>query len=82
MPHLSYMLSFCVLALVPMASHAFPQNAQRVNTAATVFSERIVNCEDVKRAENDSNTLIIDVREPHELQETGVIPGSVNIPCE
>lgn len=80
MPSLSYTLSICVLALVPMASHARPQNAQTVNTAATVFSEKIVNFEDVKHAENDSNTLIIDVREPHELRETGVIPGSINIP--
>lgn len=80
--HLLYSLCIYVLAVVPTASYTMPQNAQRVSTSATVFSDRIANFEEVKCAGNDSNTLIIDVREPAELQETGVIPGSVNIPRE
>ncbi|XP_063906472.1 thiosulfate sulfurtransferase/rhodanese-like domain-containing protein 3 isoform X2 [Zophobas morio] len=34
----------------------------------------------VKSLENDKNVLLIDVREPSELEKTGRIPGSINIP--
>jgi len=30
---------------------------------------------------NEKDITIIDVREPYELEETGYIPGSVNIPA-
>lgn len=40
--------------------------------------------EDVKKVtENPCSTIfLIDVREPHELQETGILPNSLNIPCK
>ena len=28
----------------------------------------------------DPKTLVIDVREPHEVAENGAIPGSINVP--
>lgn len=31
--------------------------------------------------ENTSHMLLVDVREPEELLQTGEIPGSINIPC-
>ncbi|MBX5492368.1 MAG: sulfurtransferase [Chloroflexi bacterium] len=33
-----------------------------------------------QRAQQDPNTLIVDVREPNDLMPLGVIPGSINIP--
>ncbi len=30
--------------------------------------------------QNKEDMLLVDVREPEELQQTGVIPGSINIP--
>jgi rhodanese-related sulfurtransferase len=30
--------------------------------------------------QGDGNTLVVDVREPTDLQPLGVIPGSVNVP--
>lgn len=41
---------------------------------------KIATFEELKAATTNPNILIIDVREPHELQETGVVPNSINIP--
>ncbi|XP_023305340.2 rhodanese domain-containing protein CG4456-like [Lucilia cuprina] len=40
----------------------------------------IVTYEEIKKLTNQSAELLIDVREPKELQETGKIPTSINIP--
>ena len=48
--------------------------------ASTMSDE--VTFDYVKSLENDKNVLLIDVREPSELEKTGRIPGSINIPCE
>lgn len=42
----------------------------------------IATYEEVKDLPNHPEKLLIDVREPHELQETGKIPTSINIPCK
>lgn len=44
----------------------------------------IASYEDVKKVTENpkSPVLLIDVREPEELAETGCLPNSVNIPCE
>jgi rhodanese-related sulfurtransferase len=47
---------------------------------STLCNRAIASFEEVKSVKNDRKTLLIDVREPQELQETGVIPGSINIP--
>lgn len=39
-----------------------------------------VKFEDFKKFTKDPSALVIDVREPDELRETGAIPGSINIP--
>lgn len=36
--------------------------------------------EDVKALTEDSEKLLVDVREPNEIQESGKIPHSINIP--
>jgi rhodanese-related sulfurtransferase len=33
-----------------------------------------------QRMQQDSNAIVVDVREPTDLQPLGVIPGSVNVP--
>lgn len=42
----------------------------------------VVNYEQVKDLPNHPEITLIDVREPKELQETGSIPTSINIPCK
>lgn len=40
----------------------------------------IATYEEIKDLPNHPEKLLIDVREPHELQNTGSIPTSINIP--
>ncbi|XP_065359554.1 rhodanese domain-containing protein CG4456-like [Calliphora vicina] len=40
----------------------------------------VVSYEEIKKLTDHSEQLLIDVREPKELQETGKIPTSINIP--
>lgn len=42
----------------------------------------IATYEEVKKLPNHPEKLLIDVREPSELVETGKIPTSINIPCK
>ena len=39
-----------------------------------------VTFDDVKGLKNNQTVLLIDVRQPEELRDTGTIPGSINIP--
>lgn len=39
-----------------------------------------VDYEQLLKAQKDANVLIVDVREPSEIQETGKLPGSIHIP--
>lgn len=40
----------------------------------------IATYEEIKDLENHPEKLLIDVREPHEIENTGRIPTSINIP--
>lgn len=40
----------------------------------------VVSYEQVKDLPNHPEVTLVDVREPNELQETGIIPTSINIP--
>lgn len=42
----------------------------------------IATYEEVKDLPNHPEKLLIDVREPAEIAETGSIPTSINIPCK
>ncbi|KAJ8936899.1 hypothetical protein NQ318_010926 [Aromia moschata] len=68
----------------PQASHTQPINTNFVikSTLYSTVQSGEATFEEVKNvADNKSkNVLLIDVREPEELRETGVIPGSINIP--
>lgn len=41
-----------------------------------------VNYEQLLEAQKDENVLIVDVREHAEINETGKLPGSINIPSK
>lgn len=42
----------------------------------------VVGYNEVKNLPNHPRIILVDVREPTELHETGSIPTSLNIPCE
>lgn len=45
-------------------------------------ASRSVNYDKLKKLIKEKSVHLIDVREKHELLETGVLPNSVNIPCK
>lgn len=55
---------------------------QPYSTEAAQITVPIVSYDEVKDLPNHPEKTLIDVREPHELQETGIIPTSINIPCK
>lgn len=51
--------------------------------ASTLTSAQdIAFYEEIKDLPNHPEILLIDVREPYEIEETGSIPTSINIPCQ
>lgn len=53
---------------------------QQYSSAVGENNIPIYTYEEIKKLNNNSPQLLIDVREPKELQETGKIPTSINIP--
>lgn len=43
--------------------------------------KRVVSFEDMLEVIHEPKKVIIDVREPDEVASTGMIPSSINIPC-
>lgn len=41
-----------------------------------------VTFEDVENLPNQPETVLVDVRDPPEIKDTGKIPTSINIPCK
>ncbi|HEY7060008.1 MAG TPA: rhodanese-like domain-containing protein [Chloroflexota bacterium] len=54
----------------------FRQMVAEARGAVTVISPQDAQ----QRMQQDANTLVVDVREPTDLQPLGVIPGAVNVP--
>lgn len=48
----------------------------------TAFKMSFVTFEDVENLPNQPESLLIDVRDPPEIKDTGKIPTSINIPCK
>lgn len=46
-----------------------------------VDPKRVVSYEDMLKVIHQPEKVIIDVRNPDEVNETGKIPSSINIPC-
>lgn len=55
---------------------------QQYSTEASEVEIPIVSYEQVKDLPNHPEITLIDVREPDELKETGIIPTAINIPCK
>lgn len=53
-----------------------------VCSAQEIDLKKFATYEQIKDLPNHPEKMLIDVREPHELAETGVIPTSINIPRE
>ena len=47
---------------------------------STKSTPRIATYDEVKDIPNHPDKLLIDVREPQELKDTGCIPASINVP--
>lgn len=54
----------------------------RLSSSEIMTSVPIATYEEVKDLPNHPEKLLIDVREPAEIAETGSIPTSINIPCK
>lgn len=53
---------------------------QKYSSDANQSTVPVVTYEEVKDLPNHPEKFLIDVREPNELQETGIIPTAINIP--
>lgn len=53
-----------------------------ISVTPKLYVKDIVEFDEFKQLTKDKSTIVIDVREPEELKETGVIPGSINVPCK
>lgn len=53
-----------------------------LKSSLNMSSVPIATFEEVKDLPNHPEKLLIDVREPAEIAETGVIPTAINIPCK
>lgn len=82
----------CKYNTIPVSGQRYVMNYDKFNiefskimgqpysSEATQIVVPIVSYEEVKDLQNHSEKFLIDVREPQELQETGIIPTSINIP--
>lgn len=43
-------------------------------------SANTVDWMQVNKLKDDKEVLLVDVRDPKEIEETGLIPGAINIP--
>lgn len=79
--------SVCTSSLVEFPQHlpqvftgVSPLNFVRAYSSHTNNHIPIVSYEEIKQLPKQLEKLLVDVREPNELQETGQIPTSINIP--
>lgn len=76
---------FCVYAramnVSPKRIH-FNSILRVLKSSLSMSSVPIATFEEVKDLPNHPEKLLIDVREPAEIAETGVIPTAINIPCK
>ncbi|CAK9814419.1 Thiosulfate sulfurtransferase/rhodanese-like domain-containing protein 3 [Anthophora plagiata] len=61
-------------------SNSTPLNSDTKTMGADEKKSFDVHYDGILKAQNDSNVLIIDVREKEEIDETGKLPGSIHIP--
>lgn len=49
---------------------------------AEISADQHLSYDDIVKLTTEKQIYLIDVREPHELKETGELPGSINIPLK
>jgi 3-mercaptopyruvate sulfurtransferase SseA len=64
----------------PPAAPATPAAATPTQPSPAMDESKRVNPEDIDKLLADGKVLLLDVREPKELEELGTIPDSINIP--
>ena len=64
----------------PTAPAAMPAGVQQPPAIAPLGEDRRISAEDIDKHLASGKTLLLDVREPKELEELGTIEGAVNIP--
>lgn len=52
------------------------------NYYSQFFKMSFVTFEEVENLSNQPDAVLIDVRDPPEIKDTGIIPTSINIPCK
>lgn len=55
---------------------------EAIGKMSSIFKVGIATYEEVIEALRDLDKLIVDVREPEDIQASGQIPKSINIPCK
>ncbi|KAB0800700.1 hypothetical protein PPYR_06439 [Photinus pyralis] len=58
----------------------FPSKFLGLQKMCTHMTIKPVDFNTVRSLKDNRSTLLVDVREPEELKETGVLPASINIP--
>lgn len=51
-------------------------------TEEEILKDPDCNVDELKKKFDGRKVYVIDVRNPHELEETGKIPGALNVPCK
>lgn len=52
------------------------------SASSTAITVPVAYYDEIKDLPNHREKLLVDVREPDELQKTGRIPTSINVPCK
>ena len=52
------------------------------SSTTTTAIKQVIEINELREMLDSKNLLLIDVREPYELQKCGKIPGAINIPCK
>lgn len=71
--HFTLLIIFNFLLIIGMGTTAF---------STTAINVPVAYYEEIKDLPNHFEKLLVDVREPSELQATGRIPTSINVPCK
>lgn len=71
---------FQVRTLAPAGPRSFSATPRRLQDEPVANDVVCVSHEQLLQQLADPATVVVDVRNPHELTDTGMIPGTINIP--
>lgn len=74
------LLRHCILLFAAIGCLSNRAHASSCSTKKPITMVEIATYDEVKDLPNHPEKVLIDVREPEELKETGQIPTSINIP--